>query len=83
VPIRFVECRADRVVACERLARRPHETTVSDGRLAILDDFLARFEPMTELPPAEHLVVDTSGDASHALATVRTHLATWPRGLVS
>jgi hypothetical protein len=54
----------------------------SDGRLAIFDDFAARFEPVTELAGGEHFVLDTTRPLDDSLAEVRAHVVTWPRGLV-
>jgi aminoglycoside phosphotransferase family enzyme/predicted kinase len=83
VPIRFVECRADPELCRARLLRRERESGVSDGRIAIFDDFCARFEPMTELQPREHLVVRTSNPLSQTLLELRAHVQTWPRGFVA
>lgn len=68
VPFTFVECRAAPEVCRQRLARRAESASVSDGRLAIFDDFVARFEPVDELGPDEHLVVDTAKDLDSTLA---------------
>ena len=83
VPVRFVECQVNPELCRVRLLRRERESGVSDGRLAIFDDFCARFEPMTELPPAEHLVVRTSKPLAQTLLELRSHVQTWPRGLVA
>ncbi len=85
VPIRFVdvECQADLELCRVRLLRRERESGVSDGRLAIFDSFCARYEPMTELPPAEHFVVHTSNPLAQTLPVIRSHVQTWPRGLVA
>lgn len=84
VPFRVVECRVPPDACRARLAKREQEEGhVSDGRLAIFDDFCARFEPMTELAPAEHLVIDTSGPMEATLAALDRQLVTWPRGLVA
>jgi aminoglycoside phosphotransferase family enzyme/predicted kinase len=83
VPIRFVECRADLELCRARLLRRERESGVSDGRVGIFDDFCARFEPMVELPPREHLVVHTSNPLAQTLLELRAHVQTWPRGLVA
>jgi predicted kinase len=82
VPIRFVECVAGREVCRARLARREHAPGVSDGRVAIFDAFVARFEPFTELASHERLIVDTSGAVEGALARIRSGVPTWPRGFV-
>jgi aminoglycoside phosphotransferase family enzyme/predicted kinase len=83
VPIRFVECRADPELCRVRLERRERESGVSDGRVAIFDDFCARFEPMSELSPSEHVVVQTSRPLSQTLLELRSRVQTWPRGLVA
>jgi uncharacterized protein len=82
VPFRFVECRAPHEVCRERLVARARQRTVSDGRLAIFDDFCARYEPVGELPPDEHLVLDTTRPIEESVETLRRSLETWPQGLV-
>ncbi len=82
VPFRFVECRAAPDVCRARLARREQVAGVSDGRLAIFDAFCERFEPVTELAAAEHVVVDTARPIENTLKTLREHIPTWPDGLV-
>jgi aminoglycoside phosphotransferase family enzyme/predicted kinase len=64
----FVECRATDEVARARLAERARGPSVSDGRLEIYADFVAHYEPVTELEPAEYLRVDTSGTLERSLA---------------
>ncbi|MCA9710558.1 MAG: AAA family ATPase [Myxococcales bacterium] len=81
VPFRMIECRVDPELARARLRERATQASVSDGRLEIFDDFVARWEPVQELPPAEHLVVDTSRPIAQSLAEVREVVRTWPPGL--
>jgi predicted kinase len=83
LPFRFVECRASPETCRERLVWRAEGPAVSDGRLAIFDDFVARFEPITELSAAEHVVVDTARPLQQTLALVEERVDTWPRGLVA
>jgi aminoglycoside phosphotransferase family enzyme/predicted kinase len=83
VPFRFVECCASREVALARLAERAKAESVSDGRLEIYDEFCRRWEPPSELPSGEHVVLDTSRPLDESLAKAREHVATWPRGLVA
>ncbi len=81
-PFYFIECRAPADVCKARLAEREKlPGTVSDGRIAIFDDFVKEWQPVTELSPAEHFVADTSCDPAETHAAVRAHIATWPRGL--
>jgi aminoglycoside phosphotransferase family enzyme/predicted kinase len=71
----FVECRATDEVARARLAERARGPSVSDGNLEIYADFAARYEPVTELDPAEYLLVDTSGALERSLAQLQPALS--------
>jgi len=61
VPFLLVECNAPPDLIRERLAARErggaHE---SDARTDVLDEFQRRFERIDELPPSEHVRLDTS-----------------------
>lgn len=81
VPFRFVECRTPAEVCRARLLEREARVGVSDGRLAIFDDFAARFEPVSELPPTEHVVLDTTRPLDESLAKLREIVPVWPKGL--
>lgn len=83
VPFLMVECRVSPDVCRDRLLERQGMASVSDGRLEILDAFVARMEPMTDIASAEHLVVETSRPLVETLRVVEEHLQTWPRGLVA
>ncbi len=83
VPFRFVECRAAPEVCRARLRQRARGASVSDGRLEIFDDFVARWEPVDELLPAEHLVLDTARPLDDNLGKIREVVETWPPGLVA
>ncbi len=84
VPFRFVECRAPAEVCRGRLAQRARDTErVSDGRTAIYDAFAARWEPSTEVPREELIVVDTTRPEGETMAKLRSRLDVWPLGLVS
>ncbi len=78
----FVECRAAPEVCRARLRRRALGPSVSDGRLEIFDDFVARWEAVTELPPEEHIVLDTARPLSESLVALRARLPVWPPRLV-
>lgn len=71
VPMLLVECRVDEETCRHRLERRARRAHISDGRLAIFDDFVKRFEPFEELPASQHLVLDTAGSLADNLAAVR------------
>jgi len=83
VPFRLVECRADPDVCRARLSERERAASVSDGRLSIFDAFRSRFEPMDELSPTEHIVIDTTRPLDESLGMLRAHLETWPIGFVA
>ena len=77
VPFLFIECRAPVDVCRERLFQRDQEPSVSDARTAILDDFVAHWEPVDELELSEHLSLDTSGSLEANVEAVRSRLVTW------
>jgi aminoglycoside phosphotransferase family enzyme/predicted kinase len=81
VPFRLVECCASPEICRERLRQRARGASVSDGRLEIFDDFVARWQPIDELPADEHLVIDTAGPLAENLVVLRDALRTWPPGL--
>lgn len=82
VPFIFVECRADKELCRSRLRKREFVTGVSDGRLAIFDAFVRRWDSVIEFSPEEHLVLDTSQPLGTSEAVLRHTLPVWPEGLV-
>jgi hypothetical protein len=56
----FIECRAPLDVCRSRLEERAKVESVSDGRLEIFDEFVARYEAVTELDETEHFSADTT-----------------------
>lgn len=81
VPFRLVECRVPLDIAEARIAARDPQSSVSDATPEIARAFAASFEPVTELSPTEHLVVDTSGEVGAALSAVLGEVTVWPPGL--
>lgn len=81
VPFRLVECRIDYAIAKERLRERAKRASVSDGRLEIFDDFVAKWESIEEFSAEEHIVLDTSKPVETTAARLRGSLQTWPSGL--
>lgn len=81
VPFLFVECRCDPETSRDRLREREKGPSVSDGRLEIFDNFVASFETVSELPAAQHLVVDTDAPLDRALDTIVGRLPAWPAAL--
>jgi aminoglycoside phosphotransferase family enzyme/predicted kinase len=82
VPFVFLECRAPAEVCKARLASRQDRAgTVSDARLAIFDDFVKEWQPVMELSPGQHVVVETSRPEVETHAEVKGHVTTWPDGL--
>ena len=56
----IVECTLDEAVIKERLAQRLERGSVSDGRWEILAPQQQQFEPVTEVPPANHITINTA-----------------------
>jgi uncharacterized protein len=83
VPFLFAECRVTPDTSRARLEEREKTRSVSDGRRAILEDFLARVEPATELGEAQHLVLDTTRPIEASLDALAERVRTWPAGLVA
>jgi predicted kinase len=79
-PFTFIECRADEAVLRARLEARAKLPSVSDGRVELLDPFLAAYESADELAPSEHVVVDTAGDITQSLDLLRRAGVTGPAG---
>ncbi len=78
VPFLFVECAAPPDVLRARLERRAATgDTVSDGREAIFDAFVASFERVVELPHAQHVVWNTAHP--HPEVEWAEHFPRWPR----
>ena len=75
LPFFFVECRAPHEVCRERLRQREREGSISDGRLAIFDDFVKSWEPVVELSPSEHIVLDTSGSLEASVRELEKRLS--------
>ena len=76
VPFLFIECRAPVDTCRERLSQRDQEPSVSDARTAILDDFVAHWEPVDELELPGYLSLDTSGSLEANVEAVRSRLVT-------
>jgi aminoglycoside phosphotransferase family enzyme/predicted kinase len=60
IPIIFVECVLSDDLLKKRLAAREKTTGVSDARLGHFDYFKNRFEPLTDIPDAVHVRIDTA-----------------------
>jgi thymidylate kinase len=75
-----VECRIEHALAKERLRERAKRASVSDGRLEIFDDFVAKWERIDEFPAQEHVVLDTSNPIETTMVALRAELQTWPDG---
>ncbi len=69
----LLECRVPDEVMRARLAARTGG--VSDARLELADSFRANWEPITELSPVEHLVLDGTRPLEELLGIVSDRLA--------
>jgi aminoglycoside phosphotransferase family enzyme/predicted kinase len=81
VAFRFVECRAPEEVCRSRLRARDQARTISDGRVELYDEFARSFEPVDELAPEHHIVVDTTTPLARSAAAIRQLLPAWPTDL--
>ncbi len=78
VEFRFVHCHAPEAVCRERLRARDMRRSVSDGRLEIFEDFMAKWEPPAEVSAAELATVDTSGPVERSLEEILRRVPHWP-----
>jgi aminoglycoside phosphotransferase family enzyme/predicted kinase len=74
VPFTFIECSADLETSRARLLERARHASISDGRIELLADFAARFEPVDELLATEHTRLDTRRPLDEALAVLSRRL---------
>ena len=75
-PFRFVECRIDERTQRERLAAR--EAAAGErGWLELARSFAAAWEPASELPGEEHLVLDTARPPDESAAILARCLPEW------
>lgn len=81
IPFRFVECTTTRALCAARLRARETGPSVSDGRLHLLDEFIAHFEAVNELSDEEQIVIDTAEPLSANLDDIHRAVVTWPAGL--
>lgn len=70
VELRLVECRVPATVARARLVERAKGPSVSDGDLSAYEALARAWEPITDLEPAHHLVIDTTRPLSESVAAV-------------
>jgi uncharacterized protein len=63
----FAECRASDAGLRRRLARREFTPSVSDARMVHFEFLKVRFEALNEIPPDQHIVLDTDGPAEVCL----------------
>jgi len=56
----IVECSLDEETIKQRLAQRLEEGSTSDGRWEIYPSQKGAFEPVAEVPPQKHVIIDTS-----------------------
>lgn len=70
--ILFAECSAGENELRRRLGQRESTPSISDARPAHFQMLKARFEPITEIPPPQHIVLDTSASQDQCLQEVLT-----------
>jgi predicted kinase len=65
-----VECVAPDETIRQRLEKRSRAGSVSDGRWEIFADIKKDFDPVDELPPDEHLALDTVSPSGNIIASI-------------
>jgi aminoglycoside phosphotransferase family enzyme/predicted kinase len=55
-----LECILDEALIKQRLAERLQASTVSDGRVEILEPQKSQFEPITDVPETNHVIIDAA-----------------------
>jgi aminoglycoside phosphotransferase family enzyme/predicted kinase len=81
VPFHLVECVTPVEVCRARLAERARSASISDGRADIFDDFVKKWEPITELGGDVHLAIDGTIPVRTTVAALAGRLPLWPAGL--
>ncbi|MCP4036064.1 MAG: AAA family ATPase [bacterium] len=78
-PFFFVECTAIEQVVRERLAARSLRDGVPiETWMEISEDFRALWQPVDELPEAEHVVLKTDQPIEVSVETLEARLPVWP-----
>jgi aminoglycoside phosphotransferase family enzyme len=65
-----LECNLDENLTRQYLARRLEQESVSDGRWEIYQRQKKRFEPVVEVPPRYHVIIDTSQSGDRIIRQV-------------
>jgi len=65
-----VECIAPDEIIRQRLEERSRAGSVSDGRWEIFAAIKKEYDPVTELPPDEHLILDTASSSGNIIASL-------------
>jgi len=63
-----MECIAAEEIIRKRLEERSRAASVSDGRWEIFADIKKAFDPVSELAPGEHLILDTASSSGNIIA---------------
>lgn len=81
LPFLFVEAQVSLAVQRERLGERARRDGVPvDDWIGIADEMRAQWESADDLPPEEHLALDTSRPIESSAARIEERLVTWPPG---
>ena len=66
----ILECTLDKNQIKQRLKRRLEEGTVSDGRWEIFESQKKIFEPVVEVPPQNHVIIDASNPVNENIEQI-------------
>ena len=76
LPVLFVECRCPIDVAARRIADRRHRPeTVSDADVRVLQEQQTTFDPLDELPPDQHLILNTQQPVAESIRQIVDRLS--------
>jgi aminoglycoside phosphotransferase family enzyme/predicted kinase len=71
----FIECRADKDVIIQRLSRREHDARqISDADVGIYLSQIQEFEPLDEIPPTWHEVVETAQELGEVVLQIERRI---------
>ena len=66
----IIECTLDEETIKERLAQRLEQDSTSDGRWEIYEPQKRAFDPVVEVPPQNHVIIDTSSPVDETVRQI-------------
>jgi len=66
----IIQCTLGEEMVKQRLAKRLEEGSTSDGRWEIFEQQKGQFEPVVEVPPRYHVIIDTSVPINNSIKPI-------------